>query len=49
MELRVGKYADHIDSIIRYYRTEESANEAKTAIKACYKEAFGKELKVEEE
>lgn len=44
-----GKYADHIDEIIKYYRTEEAADEAKKAIKACFKEVFGKELKVEEE
>ena len=43
------KYADHIDSIIRYYRTEKAAEEAKADIKECYLEVFGKELKVEEE
>ena len=49
LEKHIGKYADHIDDIVRYYRTVESATEAKTAIKACYKEIFDKELKVEEE
>jgi hypothetical protein len=49
LEKRVGKYADHIDDIIRYYRTEKAAEEAKADIKECYKEVFSKELKVEEE
>lgn len=49
LEKQVGKYADHIDSIIRYYRTEKAAEEAKSDIKECYLEVFGKELKVEEE
>lgn len=49
LEKHIGKYADHIDDIVKYYRTVESATETKTAIKACYKEIFDKELKVEEE
>jgi len=49
LENKVGKYAEYIDDIVRLYRTEESADDAKTAIKNCFKSIFDKELKVEEE
>src|SRR6056297_885001 len=49
LESSLGEYAEHIDKIVTYYRTEVASKEAVRDIKALYKEVFGKELKVEEE
>jgi len=48
-ESHIGKYSEVIDDIVKYYRTIRAADEAMADIKLCYKETFGKDLKVEEE
>lgn len=49
LEQKIGHYGDHIDDIVKHYRTTKAAQETKDDIKACYLKVFGKELKVEEE
>ena len=49
LEEHIGNYAENIDDIVRYYRTEVASKEAVRDIKALYLEVFGKELKTDEE